>query len=153
MTWNGRALAFGGTVTTNTDTITAPSCGVPVVTPTPVNGGWSGWDACSVTACGQTGTQTRTCTNPAPANGGISCVGSSTQSCSTPACSTPTPTPTTPVVTPAPTTPTPTIAPTTTPVVTSIPAVTPKLPKTGFPPEENNSLWDTVIQKLLSFFF
>jgi hypothetical protein len=27
------------------------------------------------------------------------------------------------------------------------------LPKTGFPPEENNSLWDTVIQKLLSFFF
>ena len=25
-TWNGRALAFGGTVTTDTDTITAPSC-------------------------------------------------------------------------------------------------------------------------------
>lgn len=27
-TWNGRALAFGGTVTTDTDTITVPSCAV-----------------------------------------------------------------------------------------------------------------------------
>lgn len=32
-TWTGRALAFGGTVTTATDTITAPSCTVPPVTP------------------------------------------------------------------------------------------------------------------------
>jgi len=27
--WTGRALSFGGTVTTNADTITAPSCGAP----------------------------------------------------------------------------------------------------------------------------
>ena len=60
---------------------------------TSINGGWSAWSswsACSVTDCGQTGTQTstRTCTNPAPANGGADCSGSSiqTQSCSTPAC-------------------------------------------------------------------
>lgn len=35
-TWNGRALAFGGTVTTDTDTISVPSCSsasVPVVIP------------------------------------------------------------------------------------------------------------------------
>ena len=61
--------------------------------PVIVNGAWSAWStwsACSVTACGQTGTQTRTrtCTNPAPANGGINCSGSTseTQVCSTTAC-------------------------------------------------------------------
>src|SRR3989344_1631790 len=61
--------------------------------PVIVNGAWSAWStwsACSVTACGQTGTQTRTrtCTNPAPANGGANCSGSTfeTQACSTVAC-------------------------------------------------------------------
>jgi hypothetical protein len=38
VTWTGRALAFAGTVTTNTDTITAPNCitatPTPTVTPT-----------------------------------------------------------------------------------------------------------------------
>lgn len=53
---------------------------------TPVDGGWSAWSSCSVTACGQTGTQTRTCTNPAPANGGANCVGPSSQPCSTGSC-------------------------------------------------------------------
>jgi len=59
----------------------------------PINGGWgdwSNWSACSVTACGSSGTQTRTrtCTNPAPANGGANCSGSSSESrtCSTDAC-------------------------------------------------------------------
>lgn len=33
-TWLGRALAFGGTVTTNTDTITTPSCGSATVAST-----------------------------------------------------------------------------------------------------------------------
>ncbi|MBF8249616.1 MAG: hypothetical protein HW400_217, partial [Candidatus Levybacteria bacterium] len=51
---------------------------------TPVNGGWSGWSACSV-PCGG-GTQTRTCTNPAPSCGGANCSGSSSQSCNTQAC-------------------------------------------------------------------
>ncbi len=58
-----------------------------------VDGGWSswsGWGGCSVTACGQTGTQekTRTCTNPAPFCGGAACPGSNTdtQSCSTAPC-------------------------------------------------------------------
>ncbi|OGI85621.1 hypothetical protein A3A05_01710 [Candidatus Nomurabacteria bacterium RIFCSPLOWO2_01_FULL_41_12] len=53
----------------------------------PVNGGWSAWSACSVTACGSTGTQTRTCTNPLPSGGGADCSGPSTQACSAPACS------------------------------------------------------------------
>lgn len=58
-----------------------------------VNGGWSawsGWGACSVTVCGQVGTQTRTrtCTNPAPSGGGIYCSGSpvETRSCMASGC-------------------------------------------------------------------
>ena len=45
----------------------------------PINGGWSEWSATNP-ACGYSGTQTRTCTNPAPAYGGADCVGPSTQS-------------------------------------------------------------------------
>jgi len=52
----------------------------------PVNGGWSNWSSCSVTACGSTGTETRACNNPSPANGGAACSGASLQNCTTPAC-------------------------------------------------------------------
>ena len=48
------------------------------------DGGWSNFTGCSV-LCGG-GTQTRTCTNPAPVNGGAGCVGASSQSCNTHAC-------------------------------------------------------------------
>jgi prepilin-type N-terminal cleavage/methylation domain-containing protein len=56
-----------------------------------VNGGWSDWSSwgsCSVSCGGGTQTRSRTCTNPAPANGGASCSGSATesQSCNTAAC-------------------------------------------------------------------
>jgi len=44
----------------------------------PIDGGWSDWSAKN-TACGISGTQTRTCTNPAPANGGLNCTGANTQ--------------------------------------------------------------------------
>ena len=50
----------------------------------PVNGGWSGWSACSA-SCGG-GTQTRTCTNPSPAGTGADCSGVSSQSCNTQVC-------------------------------------------------------------------
>ncbi|XP_046331615.2 SCO-spondin-like [Haliotis rufescens] len=52
----------------------------------PVNGSWSVWTVltgdCSASCGGgsQTITRTRTCTNPAPSNGGADCVGESTQS-------------------------------------------------------------------------
>ena len=49
-----------------------------------VAGGWTDWGVCSKT-CG-TGTQTRTCTNPTPANGGAECTGASAQDCNTQGC-------------------------------------------------------------------
>ena len=53
---------------------------------TPVNGGWTEWGTCSATACGTAGTQTRTCTNPAPANGGTNCTGEASKACTAAAC-------------------------------------------------------------------
>ena len=49
-----------------------------------MNGGWTSWTNCSK-SCGS-GSQTRTCTNPTPANGGSDCSGSSSQPCNTQAC-------------------------------------------------------------------
>lgn len=63
-----------------------PSTNLTPSAPAPVNGGWTDWGFCSATACGTTGTKTRTCTNPAPANGGADCTGSASQSCNAPAC-------------------------------------------------------------------
>ena len=57
---------------------------------TPVDGGWSDWGACSV-SCGG-GTQTKTCTNPAPNECGAACSGDSSQACNTQPCPTPYPT-------------------------------------------------------------
>ena len=53
-------------------------------------GGWSEWGRCSKT-CG-TGTQTRTCTNPTPLNGGAQCSGESSQDCNPQECPGKTPT-------------------------------------------------------------
>ncbi|MCR4279141.1 MAG: thrombospondin type-1 domain-containing protein [Candidatus Zambryskibacteria bacterium] len=67
------------------------SCATPVNATTtvtvncaPVNGGWSAWGACSE-ICGG-GTQTKTCTNPAPLCGGTNCSGSNSQACNTGVC-------------------------------------------------------------------
>ena len=57
----------------NNNTVTPP----PVATP--VDGGWTSWTPARSNVCMASGTQTRTCTNPAPSNGGASCSGPSTQ--------------------------------------------------------------------------
>lgn len=93
--WTSWSACSGGTITrTRSCTNPPPSgggadctgnsfesgpCAAP---PGPVNGGWSDWTSWS--ACsGGSQTRIRTCTNPAPANGGANCSGLSTetQSC------------------------------------------------------------------------
>ncbi|MCM2338971.1 MAG: hypothetical protein NDI62_00740 [Burkholderiales bacterium] len=80
---NNPTPAYGGAYcsgpSTETQTYTNSACLVPV------NGGWSDWSTRDY-ACGTSGTQTRTCTNPTPANGGAYCSGPSTQSYTNPAC-------------------------------------------------------------------
>jgi len=49
-----------------------------------LDGGWSDFGVCS-RGCGG-GTETRTCSNPARANGGRDCVGEGTKMCNTQPC-------------------------------------------------------------------
>lgn len=49
-----------------------------------LDGGWSSFGACSVACNG--GTQSRTCSEPSPANGGKDCAGNVTKACNTQAC-------------------------------------------------------------------
>ncbi|MDD5720889.1 MAG: Ig-like domain-containing protein [Candidatus Pacebacteria bacterium] len=48
---------------------------------TPVDGGWSDWSTCDASC-----NQSRSCTNPSPANGGANCLGNSSQSCTGGSC-------------------------------------------------------------------
>ncbi len=40
---------------------------------------WSPWSSCSLTCGGGNQTQTRTCTNPSPSNGGLNCSTTNTE--------------------------------------------------------------------------
>jgi len=51
---------------------------------TAVDGGWTDWSACSADCGG--GTQTRSCTNPAPSADGMDCLGDDSADCNTQAC-------------------------------------------------------------------
>jgi|GEM_PF-6010475 len=98
--WSACSATCGGGTQTRTCTNPTPanggaactgalsrSCNTQPCSPLPVNGGWSSWNSCSATCGG--GTQTRTCTNPTPQNGGTNCLGTSSQSCNTQACACP----------------------------------------------------------------
>lgn len=78
---NGGATCSGQTVRS----CTGGACKLtPTPAPAPINGDWSSWSSCS-RSCGG-GTQTRSCTNPSPSNGGTACAGSPSQSCNTQTC-------------------------------------------------------------------
>ncbi len=61
---------------------------IKYLTPVAIDGGWTAWSACSKQCDDGTGpgTQTRTCTNPTPSNGGAICSGSASQACNTASC-------------------------------------------------------------------
>ena len=103
--WSLCSADCGGGTQTRTRTCTNPApanegadcVGVATETqdcdtnPCEVDGGWSAfgaWSTCSADCGGGTQTRTRTCTNPAPANGGADCVGvaTETQDCNTNPC-------------------------------------------------------------------
>ncbi len=81
-TCSSPAAANGGAACSG---VTQQSCNTQSCTATPVAGEWSAWSACSTT-CGGSGTQTRSCTNPARANGGADCIGDSMQACNRQSC-------------------------------------------------------------------
>lgn len=64
-------------------TVTGPNV---CASATRVDGSWTGWGLCSAN-CGP-GSQTRTCTNPAPSGGGADCSGPAVQACNIRACDT-----------------------------------------------------------------
>lgn len=82
LTFNTGTLVSATGMTTNVLKTANPLTITPA---TPINGGWSAWSTKN-TACGFSGTQTRTCTNPAPQYGGATCTGATTQPYTNPAC-------------------------------------------------------------------
>ena len=74
----GQSMNFSASVTLTRRGMFLNQCSTSGVSSTPLPGGWSDWSGCSA-SCG--GTQTRTCTNPRPANGGAQCDGPTTRSC------------------------------------------------------------------------
>ncbi|XP_052704188.1 uncharacterized protein LOC128180261 [Crassostrea angulata] len=84
---NSPAPQYGGAncpgMSSSTQTCNTQNC--------PINGGWgtwTSWNSCTLTCGGGTQTRSRSCSNPAPQYGGLSCTGSttSTQNCNTQHC-------------------------------------------------------------------
>lgn len=89
---SGTCLAgtlIGTTYTTGNITGDCTVIATFTLIPVKVDGGWTDWSAKN-NACGHSGTQTRTCTNPTPSNEGAVCVGDSSRTYTNESCSTPT---------------------------------------------------------------
>jgi len=61
------------TITTCTNNCGSTTKACAATAACPGDGDWSEWGDCSATACGTSGTKTRTCNNPAPEVGGAEC--------------------------------------------------------------------------------
>jgi hypothetical protein len=84
ITFNSEALNAGSQLYIHSSQAAA-GWQVPSAWPRAVDGGWTAWSTCSTTCGG--GMQTRSCSNPAPANGGSTCSGVNQQSCNVHSCS------------------------------------------------------------------
>ena len=90
--WTGAKSVSGGTesvIPSTPSTSYSLSCISPTDSDSDIievsvetDGAWSDWGPCSATCGG--GTQSHTCTNPAPSRGGAGCTGPSSQTCNTP---------------------------------------------------------------------
>ena len=81
-----KKLTIGVTLKTTDDHVRPPtSCDTDGITPDSIlDGGWSRFGSCSKTCGG--GTQSRMCSEPAPANGGKDCGSDATKECNTQVC-------------------------------------------------------------------
>ena len=84
--YSPKRLLYDVNLLKSSKVLCSPTCCVAdgVTEFTILDGGWSGFGGCSKACNG--GAQSRTCSKPAPTNGGKDCLGDATSACNTQAC-------------------------------------------------------------------